>query len=277
MGTQEIGPFGAGTAADLADAARTAWFSASRTRPGPDASFEQPLPAVDWIDHVDTDPIRALELLVLGWYPAEDSPPDPDAPTDDAVALLPPPLAAFHRLARLRPALYRFNHPMLLHPQHVTRPDGARMVFAVENQGCSDWTIPWPPRGGPEDDDPPVWHTEGPYDYDNDNPDTHLQTEPLSRFLLQFTLKEASGLAPFSAWTDLMPVERLEPLRNFLRPIPLGPYMPDYGGHLFYAAPGLLAAISSDGTQADAVFAARHRETLAPLKTYTFPWRRFDA
>jgi hypothetical protein len=26
-----------------------------------------PLPPVDWIDYVDTDPVRALEMLVLGW------------------------------------------------------------------------------------------------------------------------------------------------------------------------------------------------------------------
>ncbi|MFI8251968.1 hypothetical protein [Streptomyces filamentosus] len=231
--------------------------------------------SVEWVDHVDTDPVRALEMLVLGWYPAEDAPPDPDAPTDDVLALLPPARAAFHRLARVRPALYRFCHPMLLHPRHVTRRDGGRLVFAVENQGGADWTIPWPPQGGPEDADPPVWLTEDPYD--DDDPETVLEAEPLSRFLLQFTLKQASGIAPFNAWTYVMPTERLEPLWSVLRPVPLSPYMPAYGGHLFYAAPGLLASISADENEANAAFGARRRETLAPLKAYDFPWRRFDA
>ncbi|AVH93774.1 hypothetical protein C5L38_00730 [Streptomyces sp. WAC00288] len=155
MDTKEAGPFGDGTSADAGDAAARAWTAASRTPPAPGTYVEGPPLSVEWVDHVDTDPVRALEMLVLGWYPAEDAPPDPDAPADDVLALLPKALAAFHRLARVRPALYRFCHPMLLHPRHVTRRDGGRLVFAVENQGCADWSIPWPSRGGPEDVDPP--------------------------------------------------------------------------------------------------------------------------
>ncbi|NML54718.1 hypothetical protein HHL19_19070 [Streptomyces sp. R302] len=275
MGTQEAGPFGDGTAMSIGGAALKAWTSASRTPPAPDRFFEGPPLSVDWVDHVDTDPIRALEMLVLGWYPAEETPLDPEAPTDDVLALLPPSLAAFHRLARVRPALYRFNHPMLLLPRHVARPDGGRLVFAVENQGCRDWCIPWPPEGGPGDADPPVWLTEDPYG--DDDPETILEAEPLSRFLLQFTLDQASGIAPYNAWTYVMPTERLEPLWSSLRPVPLSPYMPTYEGHLFYTGPGLLASISADETEAVAAFGARHREALASLKAYDFPWIRFDA
>ncbi|MFJ3099644.1 hypothetical protein [Streptomyces hydrogenans] len=275
MGTQEVNPFGDGTSTDAGDAALIAWTSVSRTPPAPGTSPEGPPLSVDWVDHVDTNPMRALEMLVLGWYPAEDAPPDPDAPTDDVLALLPKALTAFHRLARVRPALYRFKHPMLLNPRHVTRRDGGRLVFAVENQGCRDWTIPWPPQGGQEDDDPPVWLTEDPHG--DEDPETILEAEPLSRFLLQFTLDQASGIAPFNAWTYVMPTERLDPLWSSLRPVPLSPYMPTYGGHLFYAAPGLLASISADEDEAVAAFGARHREILAPLKAYDFPWSRFDA
>ncbi|MGW3399778.1 hypothetical protein [Streptomyces hydrogenans] len=57
---------------------------------------------------------------------------------------------------------------------------------------------------------PPVRLTEDPYD--DDDPETILEAESLNRFLLQFTLKEASGIAPFNAWTYVMPAERLEPL-----------------------------------------------------------------
>ncbi|MER6345094.1 hypothetical protein ACWC10_06035 [Streptomyces sp. NPDC001595] len=236
--------------------------------PGP------PLLPVDWIDHVDTDPIRALEMFVLGWYPADEADPDPEAPTDGDLAGLPASLAAFHRLARLRPALRRFSNPVLPRPQRAERPYGSQLVFATDNQGCRDWSIPWPPRGGPADSDPPVWLTEDPYC--DDDPETILEAEPLSRFLLQFTLNEASGIAPFNAWTLVMPIERLEPLWDFLRPVPLSPFLPTYTSDLFYAAPGLLASVSADEIEATIAFGARHRETLAPLRAYDFPWRRFD-
>ncbi|GHJ97950.1 hypothetical protein SNE510_74690 [Streptomyces sp. NE5-10] len=244
--------------------------------PSPHAvtSSTEPVPSLDWIDHVDTDPIRALEMLVLGWYPAEEVEPNLEAPTDEELAGLPPSLAAFHRLARLRPALHRFSNPVLEQPRRAERSRGGLLVFAVENQGCRDWSIPWPPQGGPADVDPPVWFTEDPYG--DDDPEMILEAEPLSRFLLQFTLDQASGIAPFNAWTYVMPVERLEPLSHLLRPVPLAPWLPTYGSDLFYAAPGLLASISADETEATAVFAARDREVLASLRAYDFPWSRFD-
>ncbi|MEU9994193.1 hypothetical protein [Streptomyces sp. NPDC050848] len=274
MGTWDTGLFGNGTAADYAAAIRKAFTSSPRHTPCPATSAAGSLLPIDWIDHVDTDPVRALEMLVLGWYPAEDAPPNPDAPTDDVLALLPRALAAFHRLARVRPALYRFSNPMLLRPQHITRPHGSQLVFAVDNQWVRDWSIPWPPQVGREDADPPVWLTEDPH-FDDD-PETILEAEHLSRFLLQFTLNEACGIAPFRAWTFVIPIERLEPLWSFLRPVPLSPFLPSYEGTVFYAAPGLLASVSSDETEAVIAFGARHRETLAPLRAYDFPWRHFD-
>ncbi|MFE6223673.1 MULTISPECIES: hypothetical protein [unclassified Streptomyces] len=237
-------------------------------------SSTEPLPSVDWIDHVDTDPNRALEMLVLGWYPAEEVEPNPEALTDEELAGLPSSLAAFHRLARLRPALHRFSNPMLERPRRVERPWGGLLVFAVENQGCADWSIPWPPQGGPADADPAVWRTEDPYA--EEDPEMIPEGEPLSRFLLQFTLHEASGIAPFRAWTHEMPVERMEPLREFLRPVPLSPFLPDCRGDLFFAAPGLLVSMSAGETVADLAFAARDREVLASLRAYDFPWSRFD-
>ncbi|MET9652142.1 hypothetical protein ABZZ44_17985 [Streptomyces sp. NPDC006460] len=124
------------------------------------------------------------------------------------------------------------------------------------------------------DSDPLVWLTEDPHC--DDDPETILEAEPLSRFLLQFTLNEACDIAPFNAWTLVMPIERLEPLWGFLRPVPLSPFLPTYTSDLFYAAPGLLASVSADETEATIAFGARHRETLALLRAYDFPWRRFD-
>ncbi|MFF8410602.1 hypothetical protein [Streptomyces omiyaensis] len=274
MGTWDISPLGHGTAAGSAAPDRKPTASLFRPALGPVTFDAGLLPPIDWIDHVGTDPIRALEMLVLGWYPAEEVKPALEAPTDEELANLPPSLAAFHRLARLRPALHRFSNPMLEQPRRVERPWGGLLVFAAENQGCADWSIPWPPQGGPADADPPVWRTEDPHG--DEDPEMILEAEPLSRFLLQFTLHEASGIAPFRAWTHIMPVECLEPLSDLLRPVPLSPFLPDYRGDLFYAAPGLLASISADETEADVVFAARDGEVLAPLRAYDFSWHRFD-
>ncbi|KUH36389.1 hypothetical protein [Streptomyces kanasensis] len=149
----------------------------------------------------------------------------------------------------------------------------ADWFFAADNQGCRDWSIPWPPQH-PASTDPHVWLTEDPWH--DENPERILEAEPLSRFLLQFTLHEASGIAPFNAWTLVMPVNRLEPLWDFLRPVPLSPFLPTYGADRFYAAPGLLASVSVDENQATVAFGALHRETLASLRRYDFPWARFD-
>ncbi|WP_127500748.1 hypothetical protein [Actinoplanes solisilvae] len=235
----------------------------------PETGARSPM-SVDWIDLVNTDPDRALEMLVLGWYGAEDAKADPDAPTEDQLADLPRSLAAFHRLARHRPALYRFSNPIVPRPWQVSRPHGELLVFAVENQHVRDWSIRWPST----DTDPRVWLTEDPW-FDP-NPETILEAEPLSRFLLQFTLHAATGLAPFNAWSRVMPVERLDPLRDFLRPVPLSPWLPTYTADLFYAAPGLLASVCASEGEAMVAFAARDRETLAPLRKYDFPWTRFD-
>ncbi|MFF9754793.1 hypothetical protein ACF1FC_18750 [Streptomyces sp. NPDC014344] len=120
-----------------------------------------PLPPAGWIDHVGTDPALALEMLVPGWYPAEETEPDPKALADGELARLPPALAAFRRLARLRPTPHRFSNPALLRPRHVRRPHGGQLVFAADNQGVRDWSIPWPLRDGPTDSGHPLAHVVG--------------------------------------------------------------------------------------------------------------------
>ncbi|CAL9370054.1 hypothetical protein C1708_28365 [Streptomyces sp. DH-12] len=100
-------------------------------------------------------------MLVPGWCPAEETEPDPKALADGELARLPPALAAFHRLARLRPTPHRFSNPVLLRPRHVRRPHGGQLVFAADNQGVRDWSIPWPLRGGPTDSGHPFAHVVG--------------------------------------------------------------------------------------------------------------------
>ena len=120
-----------------------------------------PVPGVEWVDHVETDPIRALESFVLGWFPAEKVAPAEMDSAADEVENLPEALAVFHRLARLRPAIHRFHDPVLKRPERASGPLGDRLVFAVWNGGGMDWSIPWPPRE-PGDADPRVWLDRAP-------------------------------------------------------------------------------------------------------------------
>lgn len=138
--------------------------------------------------------------------------------------------------------------------------------------GTRDWSIPWPPQELGEVD-PRVWLTEDPFLAD---PETILEEEPLSRFLLQYTLYEAMNAALYQAWTYCMPTARLAPLWSMLRPVPLSPFQPAYTAEKFFVAPGLLTRISSDENEAAVAFAALHRATLTPLLEHDFRWSRFD-
>ncbi|MER8091148.1 hypothetical protein ACFVZR_33755 [Streptomyces sp. NPDC058316] len=129
---------------------------------------------------------------------------------------LPEALVAFHRLARLRPALHRFHDPVLEQPKHASGPFGDRLGFAVQDEAGMDWSIPWPLEG-PGAADPRVWYTDDPCATE---PETFIEDDPLSRFLLQFTLYEATIAAPYQAWTYCLPTARLDTLWSMLRPIP---------------------------------------------------------
>ncbi|WP_055711089.1 hypothetical protein [Streptomyces torulosus] len=231
-----------------------------------------PVPKVDWVDYVETDSIRALESFVLGWFPTEEADP---AGTESAAGEpddLPEALAAFHRLGRLRPAIHRFRNPVLKQPRRTSGSLGGRLVFAMDGERTRDWSIPWPPHELGEAD-PRVWLTEDPFLAD---PETILEEEPLSRFLMQYTLNEAMNAAVYQATTYSMPTARLAPLWSMLRPVPLSPFLPTYTAEEFFVAPGLLTTISSDENEAVVAFAALHRATLTPLLEHEFRWSRFD-
>jgi hypothetical protein len=228
-----------------------------------------PVPVVEWVDHVESDPVRALRSFVLGWFPADEPEPAEEEGPVAELENLPEALAAFHRLARLRPAIHRFHDPVLQEPRRAAGPFGDRLVFAVWNGAGMDWSIPWPPGEA----DPRVWRTEDP---DAAEPETTLEEEPLSRFLLQFVLNEAVIAAPYQAWTFSMPTARLDPVRSTVRPVPLSPFLPTYTAERFFLAPGLLAQVSGDENEAVAGFGALHRGTLTPLLEHGLRWRRFD-
>ncbi|MFC7479397.1 hypothetical protein ACFQX7_04045 [Luedemannella flava] len=135
-----------------------------------------------------------------------------------------------------------------------------------------DWSIPWPPRKSGEAD-PRVWLTDDPRAV---VPETILEAEPLSRFLLQFTLNEAMNAAPYHAWSYCTPTARLDALLSMLLPIPLSPFLPTYTAERFFVTPGLLTQVGGDENEAFVSFAALHRATLTPLLEHGFRWSRFD-
>ncbi|MFJ9446997.1 hypothetical protein ACIRRH_34885 [Kitasatospora sp. NPDC101235] len=232
-----------------------------------------PVPAVDWVDHVEADPIRALESFALGWFPADQAGADGNGGAAGGREDLPEALAAFHRLARLRPALHGFHDPVLEQPEPAGGPLGDRLVFARWAQGYRDWSIPWPLREQ-DGSDPVVWETEDPQSADYR--ETTVEQEPLSRFLLKYTIFEAMIASPYHARTYRLPAASLDPLLSTLRPVPLSPFLPAYDASRFFVAPGLIAAVSSDGSDAGVSFAALHRGTLMALLDYGFRWFRFD-
>ncbi|MFE7531584.1 hypothetical protein ACFU7Y_38635 [Kitasatospora sp. NPDC057542] len=119
-----------------------------------------------------------------------------------------------------------------------------------------------------------MWETEDPQSAANR--ETTVEQEPLSRFLLKFTLFEAMIAAPYHAQTYGLPAAILEPLLSTLRPVPLSPFLPAHDAARFFVAPGLITAVSTDGTTAGISFAALHRGTLTALLDYGFRWFRFD-
>ncbi|MFF4439945.1 hypothetical protein [Streptomyces sp. NPDC001621] len=234
-----------------------------------------PGPGADWVGLVESDPIRALEAFVLGWFPAGAAGAIGERTNEgEQPDNLPGALTAFYSLARLRPAVLGFHNPVLQQPQRTSGPFGDRLVFAVDAEGIRDWSIAWPPKTKtPSENDPRVWLTEDP---SMDDPETSPEEEPLSRFLLQFTLYEAMNIAPYQARTYCMPSPCIAPLRSVLRPVPLSPFLPTYTGERFSVAPGLLAAISGDEKEAVVTFSALHRATLTPLLAHGYRWIRFD-
>ncbi|MGW1077962.1 hypothetical protein [Streptomyces sp. NPDC002537] len=143
------------------------------------------LPGLEWLELVEYDPRQALEVFVTGWYPEA----DPAPPARTVPAFVPPALADFYRLAERRPAI--LGKQNAIEPLAALTPGGCegRLVFAVENQGGWDWSLPWQPNAA--DTDPAVVLTR-------DGASTPEQ-EPLSRFLLQFSLHEAAVTAPYQA------------------------------------------------------------------------------
>ncbi|WP_431959113.1 hypothetical protein [Actinacidiphila sp. bgisy160] len=153
-------------------------------------------------------------------------------------------------------------------PGRETDICGDMRVFGVENQGCFYWSLLWS-LGEPEGD-PTVWYRE-----DAEPPIAEL--EPLSGFLVQFSLFEASMGADYKALSREISGEQVQQLTEGLRLVPLRPFWPGTSTR-FYVAPGLVMHVSNgwEDNQFTAWAGATHRSALAPLAHMDIDWLRYD-
>ncbi|WP_344668263.1 hypothetical protein [Catenulispora yoronensis] len=230
----------------------------ARVRPvrEPDA-----LPELAWLANIKDDPTAALQDFVSGWIPetAEDLGDFLPHQWD-----IPAPLAGFFRLARKRPVL-------LGRQNFITRPDewaeGERglVAFGHENQGSFDWLF------DPAQADPDVWF------HDLDGERLSREHEPMSGFLLQFSLFEAMVSAHYFAYSPKLSAEQTAKVTAALTPMPWKPWRWPNDSQRFFVAPGLIAAVTQEGNETFSFQAAAfHRSVLRPLGELGVPWRRFD-
>ncbi|MFH9575594.1 hypothetical protein ACH4MG_34280 [Streptomyces sp. NPDC017454] len=228
-----------------------------------------PLPAVDlpgleWLRNVNDDRAAALEQFVTGWYSAAGA---TEPPANRSSSRLPGGLRQLYRLAKQRPGALGTQNRILpesdLHTDHL----GEMLVFGAENQGGFFWSLLWT-LDGPEAD-PTVWFRE----FDEE---PAAEQEPLSGFLIQFSLFEASMGADYLALPRRLTATQVAQLTQALHLVPLRPFWPWAPTH-FYVAPGLVVRVSNEGGEEFAVWAgATHRSALEPLADLPVDWIRFD-
>ncbi|MER6523004.1 hypothetical protein ACFWHQ_38155 [Streptomyces sp. NPDC060334] len=222
------------------------------------------LPGLEWLKHVNGDRAAALEEFVTGWYPAVA---DAESPSTRAVSPLPGGLSQLYRLAEKRPGILGVQNRILSEPDLHTDSLGEMLVFGVENQGGFFWSLLWTLDG--LEADPTVWFRE----FDEE---PIAEQEPLSGFLIQFSLFEASMGADYLALPSRLTAPQVDHLTQALHLVPLRPFWP-WAPTRFYVAPGLVMRVSTeDGEEFDAWGGATHRSALAPLADLPIDWKRFD-
>ncbi|MGW3153280.1 hypothetical protein [Streptomyces sp. NPDC001089] len=224
------------------------------------------LPSLEWLGHVNGDRAAALEQFITGWYPAASESPEPPSVRAHAFGL-PDGLRRFYRLAQHRPRSLGVQNRIFPASRCGTDPNGEMLVFGEENQGGFSWSLLWT-LDGPETD-PTVWFCE------YDEPPVAEQ-EPLSGFLIQFSLFEAAMGADYMALSRRLTAQQVELFTEGLHPVPLRPFWPGAPTR-FYVAPGLVLHITDERDDTFSTWAgATHRHALAPLADAAVEWTHFD-
>ncbi|MGK5556671.1 hypothetical protein ACSNOI_34190 [Actinomadura kijaniata] len=211
------------------------------------------LPGLEWLEHVDGDRARALRMFVTGWHRPE---------ATDLEILAPPfpvpwQLAEFYLLAQERPNVLGVQNFIV--PPAGLRRDAGRITFGHENQGGFAWAL------DPSGADPAVLVS-------CDGEEWHAESEPLSGFLLQFSLYEAAMSAPYHAVAHSVPERLLREMTGGWRRVPLEPFLAPLHPTSFHVAPGLVAHVHDGWVW----IGATHRAALAPLAGLDAEWTSFD-
>ncbi len=224
-----------------------------RVRPTP----QYPLAGLDWLRTLPHDRVAAMREFVAGWY--ADLPRGDDAPAD-VDRPLPGPLLAFYRAAAGRAEVYGLHNQLYTADELEDKDDGL-VEFGAENQGVFGMLL------DPTEADPTVRYRGLHADHER---------EPLSAFLLQFLLGEASYSSPFGGFATVAG-EQARRLVEPLHQVPLRPLRWPGDPTRHYVAPGLVVttAASPDGSL-EVYAGSRHRVALRPLRDPDFTWERFD-
>ncbi|MER6504740.1 hypothetical protein ABT218_36910 [Streptomyces sp. NPDC001455] len=218
-------------------------------------------PSLDWLTQIGEDPVTALGHFACAWYPR----PVPAPVTPGAVpADLPRALREFYRLAHQRPEMLGRQNRILPATELRTGADPRRVVFGEENQLCFHWEL------DPAEADPVVWLTAA---------EDSAEREPLSGFLMQFSLFEAMTGAPYQAhaWYTPVPEPLMQDLTDRLRSVPLRPWRWPADPTTFHVAPGLIACTSDLGDgMSEITIGAQHRGALRPYGELGIDWSSFD-
>lgn len=227
-----------------------------------------PLPNLDWLSDVGANPGRALEGFVTGWYPESST----QAPDVDMPDFIPRALADFYRLAARRPAIMGGHNRIVPMPELRAEEGAELLVFGVECQGGWTWSIP--PTAGDTDVDPSVRLEDARFE----DRRSAAEQEPLSRFLLQFALKEAAVTAPYGAYSFDLPRRFLPQLESCLQRVPLQPFLAPVAPTDLLVASGLVTTVTPgwDEDKVEVRVGASHRSALHPLVQLDIPWRSFD-
>ncbi|NYF57954.1 hypothetical protein [Micromonospora purpureochromogenes] len=224
-----------------------------QVRPTP----QHPLPGIDWLRFLPHDPVPALSDFVAAWYA--------DLPAgDDAIGepdrVLPEPLLAFYRAAAGRREVFGLHNEIYTADELEDEDDG-RAQFGAENQGVFVMLM------DPTEADPTVQY-EGLH--------AEREREPLSGFLLQFLLCEASYSSPFTGFATVT-AEQVRRLVEPLHRVPLQPMRWPGDPTRHYVADGLVVTTAASPDGSIEVYAgSRHRSALRRLRDPGFVWERFD-
>jgi hypothetical protein len=218
---------------------------------------QQPLPSLDWLRFLPHDPIAALRDFVAGWYadipPGDDAPGDPDRP-------LPEPLLAFYRAAAGRGEVFGL-HNQIYTANELEDEDDGLVEFGAENQGVFGMLL------DPTEADPTVQYS---------GLHAEQEREPLSAFLLQFLLCEASCSSPFTGFATVT-AEQARRLVEPLHQVPLQPLRWPGDPTRHYVAAGLVVATAASPDGSVEVYAgSRHRSAFRPLRDPGFAWDQFS-